>query len=77
GVGFRYFTRHRAAEYGLTGWCRNTPNDKVEGEIQGRAEIITEFFKDINSGPRGARVVKLETEEREIIQDEKHFEIRR
>ncbi|KAK1449824.1 acylphosphatase [Colletotrichum melonis] len=34
GVGFRdavdrYFTQKRATEYGLTGWCRNTDNNKV------------------------------------------------
>ncbi|KAH6998133.1 hypothetical protein BKA56DRAFT_566905 [Ilyonectria sp. MPI-CAGE-AT-0026] len=29
GVGFRYFTRRRAQEYGVTGWCRNTPDNKV------------------------------------------------
>jgi len=25
----RYFTQKRAAEYGLTGWVRNTDNNKV------------------------------------------------
>lgn len=50
---------------------------QVEGEIQGPEEILTQFFKDINMGPRGSRVDKLETEARETLQDEKHFEIRR
>ncbi|ROT39871.1 Acylphosphatase [Sodiomyces alkalinus F11] len=76
GVGFRFFTRGRASDHGLTGWCRNTPDDKVEGEVQGQEESIAGFLININRGPRLSRVNKVETEEREIIEDEKHFEIR-
>lgn len=25
----RYYTQKKAMEHGLTGWVRNTPNDKV------------------------------------------------
>lgn len=27
--GSRYFTRKKAQAYGLTGWCRNTDDNKV------------------------------------------------
>ena len=76
GVGFRYFTRRRAIEYGLTGWVRNTPNNKVEGEAQGDPSSLAEFLKDVDSGPRGSHVVKLDKEDREVVEGEAGFEIR-
>ncbi|WYZ42910.1 hypothetical protein EsH8_VI_000609 [Colletotrichum jinshuiense] len=77
GVGFRYFTQKRATEYGLSGWCRNTDNNKVEGEAQGDEESLKKFLKDVDEGPRSAKVVKLDQEERDLIEDEKDFLVRR
>lgn len=40
GVGFRYRAYHIAQMLGLTGWVRNTWDDRVEIEVQGsRADI--------------------------------------
>ncbi|KAK4099754.1 Acylphosphatase [Parathielavia hyrcaniae] len=77
GVGFRYFTRHRATELKLSGWVRNTDNNKVEGEAQGEEDGIAAFLKHVDKGPRGARVVKLDKEDREVVEGETEFEIRR
>ncbi|KAH6854445.1 Acylphosphatase-like domain-containing protein [Chaetomium sp. MPI-CAGE-AT-0009] len=77
GVGFRYFTRHRAIEHKLTGWVRNTDNNKVEGEAQGEEEAITAFLKHVDNGPRHAHVVRLDKEDREVVEGEVEFEIRR
>ncbi|KAH7359233.1 acylphosphatase [Plectosphaerella cucumerina] len=77
GVGFRYFTQKRATEYGVTGWCRNTPNNKVEGEAQGPEDALARFFKDVDQGPRSAKVVKLDREERDVTEGEEGFEVRR
>ncbi|ROW11582.1 hypothetical protein VMCG_01314 [Cytospora schulzeri] len=76
GVGFRFFVRKQATEYGLTGWVRNTPNNKVEGEAQGEDSIIKTFLKDVDAGPRGAKVVKLDTEDRDVLDGETGFEVR-
>ena len=36
GVFFRKFTKQKADELGVTGWCRNTSDgESVEGEIEG------------------------------------------
>ncbi|KAH6682260.1 acylphosphatase [Plectosphaerella plurivora] len=77
GVGFRYFTQKRATEYGVTGWCRNTPNNKVEGEAQGEQDVLDRFFKDVDQGPRSAKVVKLDKEDRDVVDGEEAFEVRR
>ncbi|KAH6898474.1 Acylphosphatase-like domain-containing protein [Thelonectria olida] len=76
GVGFRYFTRKKAQEYGVTGWCRNTHDKKVEGEAQGSEEILSQFLKDVDYGPRHARVVQLDKEDRDVVEGEDIFEVR-
>lgn len=76
GVGFRYFARERAREYGITGWCRNTHDNKVEGEAQGSQDALNQFMKDVDQGPRHARVVSLTTEGRQVIEEESVFEVR-
>lgn len=40
GVGFRYRSYHIAQSLGLTGWVKNTWDDKVELEVQGSREAI-------------------------------------
>ncbi|GKT63539.1 acylphosphatase [Colletotrichum tofieldiae] len=69
--------KKRATEYGLTGWCRNTDNNKVEGEAQGSEDALKKLLKDIDEGPRSAKVVKLDQEERDLIEDEEGFLVRR
>jgi acylphosphatase len=40
GVGFRWWTRARALELGLTGWARNTADGRVEVVAEGpRADV--------------------------------------
>ncbi|KAH8675509.1 Acylphosphatase-like domain-containing protein [Xylariales sp. PMI_506] len=77
GVGFRYFTRKKATEAGITGWVRNTDNEKVEGEAQGTQDAIKQFLKDIDRGPTHAHVCKLDKEGRDVLDGETHFEVRR
>ncbi|KAK3937099.1 Acylphosphatase-like domain-containing protein [Diplogelasinospora grovesii] len=77
GVGFRYFTQKRAVEYNLTGWVRNTDNNKVEGEAQGPEDSLAKFLKDIDKGPRHAHVVRLDKEDRDVVEGEESFEVRR
>ncbi|KAG7114046.1 Acylphosphatase like protein [Verticillium longisporum] len=76
GVGFRYFTQKRGTEYGLTGWCRNTDDNKVEGEAQGPEDVLEKFFQDVDQGPRSAKVVKLDQTERDVVDGEKDFQVR-
>ncbi|KAJ0165987.1 hypothetical protein CTA2_9227 [Colletotrichum tanaceti] len=50
---------------------------KVEGEAQGDEDALKKLLKDIDQGPRSAKVVKLDQEERDLINDEKDFLVRR
>jgi acylphosphatase len=48
---------------------------QVAGEAQGSEDAITKFKSDLNNGPRAAHVVKLETRELDVKQDEKSFRV--
>ncbi|KAJ4396933.1 hypothetical protein N0V93_001155 [Gnomoniopsis smithogilvyi] len=76
GVGFRYFTREHAQAYKITGWVRNKSDGNVEGEAQGGEREMAKFLKDIEKGPRGASVKKVEQEDREVATAEAAFEVR-
>ncbi|KAH8775522.1 Acylphosphatase-like domain-containing protein [Diaporthe sp. PMI_573] len=76
GVGFRYFTRKQANAHGVTGWVRNIPNNKVEGEAQGDDDVLQTFLKDVDTGPPGSKVVKLDKEDRDVVEGETGFEVR-
>jgi acylphosphatase len=49
---------------------------QVEGEAQGEEDAIAAFLKHVDKGPRHAHVVKLDKEDREVVEGETEFEIR-
>lgn len=63
GVGFRYFTLEAARGEGLHGWVRNTESGAVEIEAEGEQEALYRFEARVRTGPGGARVDAVETDE--------------
>ncbi|KAG5987496.1 hypothetical protein E4U43_005049, partial [Claviceps pusilla] len=51
-----YFTRAEAQKHSVVGWCRNTPDNTVEGEAQAPHDSLTSFLNTLHQGPRHARV---------------------
>lgn len=49
---------------------------QVEGEAQGDRDAIKSFLKDVDKGPRHAHVVRLDHEDREVVEGETEFEVR-
>lgn len=45
GVGFRWWTRARALELGLTGHARNLPDGRVEVNAQGAEEAVRSLIE--------------------------------
>ncbi|GGS74946.1 acylphosphatase [Nonomuraea spiralis] len=45
GVGFRWWTRARALELGLTGWARNTHDGRVEVVAEGPREACVKLLE--------------------------------
>jgi acylphosphatase len=54
GVGFRYFAEHKAVEFNISGWVKNTSDGKVEIEATGEPENIKSFIDWMKIGPARA-----------------------
>ena len=74
GVGFRYHTRAKAIEYGITGFARNMPDGSVYIEAEGEESAIEMFKQWVNKGPSWANVTKMKTTSQPISGFE-NFEI--
>ncbi len=60
GVFFRESTRQRAQSYGLSGWVRNCADGRVEVVLCGEVSAINFMFKWLETGPKQAKVTKIE-----------------
>ncbi|TVS77540.1 acylphosphatase [Mycobacterium helveticum] len=63
GVGFRWWTRCRALELGLTGYAANQPDGRVLVVAQGRREAVERLLQLLDGGeswpPQPGRVDKV------------------
>jgi acylphosphatase len=76
GVGFRYFARRAARTLGLRGFVRNLNDGRVEAVAAGPEEALAEFIRQVRTGPGGAQVTGLRTEDIELPAEPADFEIR-
>jgi acylphosphatase len=60
GVFFRKHTQQKAYELNITGWVRNTDDDRVEIFAQGEEHNLREFIEWCKVGPARAEVEDLE-----------------
>lgn len=60
GVGFRWATRRKARELGLSGTVRNVRDGSVEVFVAGDADAVQQMEAWLEHGPRGADVRSLE-----------------
>ena len=78
GVFFRKFTKAKAIELGLTGWCRNTPRGTVEGEfeyVKGEGDNKVAEFRHwlCKVGSTNSRIERCAFSE-EVISETQRFE---
>jgi acylphosphatase len=76
GVGFRWFTQETAAREGVTGWVRNRVDGSVEAWVEGEADAVTRVERALRSGPRGARVEKVDADDEDATGAHRDFSIR-
>jgi acylphosphatase len=62
GVCFRHYTVLEAERLGISGTVRNLPDERVEVFAQGDEAGITQFESFLHTGPRSARVERVERE---------------
>lgn len=78
GVGFRYFTLQCARRLGVGGWVRNRADGAVELEAVARRELLDEFLRQVERGPRYSTVDRVARQELEVVEETvSEFEIRR
>lgn len=56
GVGFREFCRRAAESRGVVGYAVNLPDGRVRVVAEGDRELVESFVREIERGPRMARV---------------------
>jgi len=61
GVGFRWFVRRKAARLGLVGWVANEASGSVRVVAEGEAAAIDLLLVDLQKGPPGAQVDRVDT----------------
>ena len=74
GVGFRYRAYYIAQSLGVTGWVRNSWDDRVEMEVQGTREEISQMLVLLNQ-QRFICIERVE-EERSPLEEESGFGVR-
>ncbi|MDR1965567.1 MAG: acylphosphatase [Synergistaceae bacterium] len=76
GVGFRWSSRTRASELGLTGWVRNLPERSVEICFQGELGAVDEMEDWCRAGSPWSRVLSVSVSQEAVLEGEKGFDIR-
>ena len=61
GVGYRYFVLHRAQSLELAGYVRNLRDGRVEVVAEGEEQALKTLLVELQQGPPGAIVEKVET----------------
>lgn len=61
GVGYRFFARRQASLLGLRGHVRNAPDGSVEIVAVGERPALERFVTELERGPLGAYVERVET----------------
>lgn len=59
GVGYRWFVTQKAADFKITGWVRNLPDQNVEIVAHGAKADMETFIEWIKAGPDRARVLSV------------------
>ncbi len=76
GVGFRAFALDEARGLGLSGYCRNLPDGRVEVFADGEKAVIAFLIERLQAGPRMAEVEEVQVAWGEGSKEAKPFVIR-
>ncbi|MGH9001772.1 MAG: acylphosphatase [Acidimicrobiia bacterium] len=63
GIGFRYSFRRVAESAGVSGWCRNLDDGRVEAAVEGEADAVERVVTWARKGPSRAVVTQVDVME--------------
>ena len=72
GVGFRWSCRRMAESQGVSGWCRNLPDGRVEAVFEGDRAAVEQALSWCKAGPSSAIVTAVDVTP-EMPQGERGF----
>ena len=72
GVGFRYYSVHKAQSLGLTGWVENLYDGTVEMEVQGPEEDIDRLIQYLD-GRQWVIIEKMDVRSLPLDEQERDF----
>jgi acylphosphatase len=75
GVGFRYFVWHHAEDLHITGWVRNLWDGRVEVLVESPRAILEKMLIQLQEGPGGAQVSKVDAQWQTATGEFKEFRI--
>jgi acylphosphatase len=76
GVGFRWFAKDVATREGVAGWVRNLADGRVEAWVEGEVQAVSRVEAALRTGPRGARVQTVTSDEEQPGGRDTEFSIR-
>jgi acylphosphatase len=76
GVFFRQETREAALKLNVTGWVRNTNDDRVEAIFEGEKENVERLVEFCRRGPLYAHVTEVEVTWEDYADEFESFRIR-
>jgi acylphosphatase len=76
GVFFRVETRHEATKRNVTGWVRNTHDNRVEAIFEGQKEAVEKMIEFCRKGPAGAKVTDVVVQWQTYAGEFRDFKIR-
>jgi len=76
GVFFRSETRYEARRRRVTGWVRNTSDERVEAVFEGEEENVKKLLEFCKQGPPGARVANVDVAWERYSGEFADFEVR-
>jgi acylphosphatase len=77
GVFFRLTTKDEAKKHGVTGWVRNTPDNRVEAVFEGKRKDVEKVIDFCRHGPPAAVVESLDVQWHEYVGEFSGFSVRR
>ncbi|MFQ6607892.1 MAG: acylphosphatase [Fidelibacterota bacterium] len=75
-VGYRWFTRQWADDFGLYGWVKNERDGSVSIQVEGNRSRIEQLVKELKMGPANARVETVDVQWGSFLNQFREFEIR-
>jgi acylphosphatase len=75
GVNYRYATRQKAQELGVSGWVHNLADGSVECLMEGERDKVEALIRWCQQGPSGARVKRVTPHWEEYRGDVQGFSI--